>query len=45
MPIELDDAPLRHTARSRLAALLRASRAASALAAEILMAGALSGIR
>lgn len=34
MPIELDDAPLRHTARSRLAALTGSSRAAAALAAE-----------
>jgi FkbM family methyltransferase len=34
MPIALDDAPLRHTARSRLAAVVRGSRAPAALDAE-----------
>src|SRR3954465_6427123 len=30
MPVALDDAPLRHTARSRLAAVVRGSRAGAA---------------
>lgn len=34
MPVEIDDAPLRHTARGKLAALVRSSLAASALTAE-----------
>ena len=34
MPVALDDAPLRHTARSRLAAVVRGSRAAAAREAD-----------